>query len=1003
MRNEDIDLDVWEQEDLKNAKAQQDRLDNLRENGNIAYVFEYDPRRLDYAIEYFEDITSYLLEEKHLDFSMDGKRDLITIREYGRQPVVYEKSIESAPFGRLYAVDHPIQRLNRVFRTFIIGENYVDVDMCQAHLNIYLSLCKDIHSDIGLETKEMEYFINEYENKPQFKDFWRNILFNGDNLGFVQVQNEVQYNVERLIANYPELYEYVSKSKNTNKKGSFLSFILQEWENKLLMYSVNWLQKRGKIIHSLFYDGFYILNDYTIDEMLPLLQKDIYKDINFRIKFIVKEHINHIPFPNPGSFKKFIVPDYIIREDNYVDYKDMLFDNRVILINAFLGRGKSTALQEFIRNSVSRKKVYFNPSAEMIVNYEKNTGRPYPQDEYGYYLDKPHKTYERVIVLTSRITYAQSVREAFDKSPYGPFTFYKKSKSEKSSNRIETNVIVQVESLYRVSILDDGQLANTLVVIDESESVLCQMTSEDTHKDYHNSNIDCFHRLVSHAGKIIFMDAFLLKANKTLVFCNTMRFNYQVFNYIKKADKRYIQFMMTPTHLIATLLQKLQDGKKIFFFTASKDFLKKVLGIVRTRMPNLIVAAYDSDFKGIYKGQEEPIKSSLANVNKDWANVNMVITTPVISIGISYDDLDNAPQFDCGFVYVSQRAKNKIRDIFQALYRVRKFKDNKIYACLTANDKTKLEANQNTSTEFFIRKALRKKILHLKEYYMSRFYMRMYQPMEMDWLYELKIQNDLEDKQSIYQMKGLFLDYCEISNYEVVNEESLDFLEEAFEEIKAELKFDHKGNYNTLNYTDIPTLDLGQFRALFNVDNRSPMERGAMCKFRLALRYDISNDTEATKQHIFNMYCSNPDIFDHIKRERVYNWNQTLMNIEDVYLPQDKAIAPKIIKKVLDALNLENTYTSGVKVNVENFMNIFDSKEKCMGLLDELKVEKPKSFSMTQRASVALVKSILKDYSVSKIESTQRKVGKKGKRTSVQEYTLQKRNVFRFFNIEKLK
>lgn len=132
------------------------------------------------------------------------------------------------------------------------------------------------------------------------------------------------------------------------------------------------------------------------------------------------------------------------------------------------------------------------------------------------------KAYDRILVLSARRSYSAFIKSELLTMEL-QFVNYMDVKGHLSGYN---KLILQVESLHRISWAYEPY---DLVVMDESESLLFQMNSTGTHRDYHKENYDMLERVVRDAKKVIAMDAFV--TDRTLFFLDTMRVSESVFVY----------------------------------------------------------------------------------------------------------------------------------------------------------------------------------------------------------------------------------------------------------------------------------------------------------------------------------------------------------------------------------------------------------------------------------------------------------------------------------------
>ena len=210
----------------------------------------------------------------------------------GINEVVYNYG-KGKKYGRLYNFNS-LQNISRDIRSFLTQNNYNDFDIvnCQPSILKYVvskyypnksfpSLDKYILKRKELLTKKIDkHFVIMVMNNQNYKN-------NNNNEFFSSLFNEFEI-IRNLVWDSPPL-EHVKKptKKEDNYKGSFLSNIIQEFENMHLMESIKKLNTSK--IGALIYDGFY----YDINEPIqPTLQK--LNNNKYGLKWIVKPNKSSI-------------------------------------------------------------------------------------------------------------------------------------------------------------------------------------------------------------------------------------------------------------------------------------------------------------------------------------------------------------------------------------------------------------------------------------------------------------------------------------------------------------------------------------------------------------------------------------------------------------------------------------------------------------------------------------------------------------------------------------
>ncbi len=108
--------------------------------------------------------------------------------------------------------------------------------------------------------------------------------------------------------------------------------------------------------------------------------------------------------------------------------------------------------------------------------------------------------YDRIIVLAPRKTFAKSVLNRLNIETKKEFVLYSNLKG-KDYYISSPHVVIQVESLHRLKTIDPSE--KTMILCDEIESILFQMTVTKTHGINHTSNLDMLEDILTKANKIM--------------------------------------------------------------------------------------------------------------------------------------------------------------------------------------------------------------------------------------------------------------------------------------------------------------------------------------------------------------------------------------------------------------------------------------------------------------------------------------------------------------------
>ena len=227
----------------------------------------------------------------------------------------------------------------------------------------------------------------------------------------------------------------------------------------------------------------------------------------------------------------------------------------------------------------------------------------------------------------------------------------------------EDRIICSVESIHYCRDKYD------LVIIDESESIADNLMGEMFIK---NKPIKCackIYDIIKNSNKVMIMDAYLTTRSyhmvKDIYGDDIINKKSHYLNNTFKYDKReYIE--CDKSGFVECIMRKLKDKKRCVVVCGSK----KLSDYIKDMANSYNIKSYDN---------RNPLPLT-CDVNEEWANCQLLIYTPTITAGISYDNM--AKPFDTLFIYAVNKGSCHFRDTIQAHKRVRHFNETILYVCL---------------------------------------------------------------------------------------------------------------------------------------------------------------------------------------------------------------------------------------------------------------------------------------------------------------------------------
>jgi len=331
---------------------------------------------------------------------------------------------------------------------------------------------------------------------------------------------------------------------------------------------------------------------------------------------------------------------------------------------------------DFLASDIQRHNFY-RPSTYFIKS-PMGTGKTYNFTRYfnEMYAEFENSGYSscadfRVLYLSSRRAFAEAVEQEF--KDLG-FVNYMKAGNIWEHKR----VIISVESLRRLS---PSQISdNTILIIDESESIFNIVSSETLTKNDLLTNLNTLYTLIQKSPKVFIMDAFL--SNRSVEPIVSIRNMDNVYYYQNdyKYDTRYyyeVDKIGFQTDIIGNIVN---NNKKCVAVVGSRNFGKEILQNLNTNILDKQRHIPDTpSIRTKFYNCENPLNLSTV-VNNEWAGLDLLMYSPTITCGISYDN--PAAKFDNLYIYAVNKGSCHFRDVIQAHKRVRQFNNNHIGVCL---------------------------------------------------------------------------------------------------------------------------------------------------------------------------------------------------------------------------------------------------------------------------------------------------------------------------------
>jgi len=348
---------------------------------------------------------------------------------------------------------------------------------------------------------------------------------------------------------------------------------------------------------------------------------------------------------NPSTDK--FINTFNLEKDNKVKMikriKDKYYNvnKKVIIFNIGMGGGKTTTCLDYLKKS-NDSFVWLAPRQTLVLNTS-------------------HRMKEEF-----NIKHVSHLDVGRDKS--------KLCKAEK--------LLICNQSLHY---LDDSQKFKT-VVIDEIETVLLSWVDEETHKKNMKTNFKRFCYLLQNAKKIILLDAFTTL--KTINFLKSLGISKKdiiIYSSKHKPVEKIIKLNTDFMDLLKKIVDDVFNKRKCYIFYPYKNATEKTHYGIREfdqKIKSMVKQRYmeqcktDTEKLKLLQGPdvcnsllyfaESKEKNNLGNINQLWADVDYIITTSSITVGVNYEGRD----YDKVYLIVSGSTNNP-RDVIQSSMRIR--------------------------------------------------------------------------------------------------------------------------------------------------------------------------------------------------------------------------------------------------------------------------------------------------------------------------------------------
>lgn len=391
------------------------------------------------------------------------------------------------------------------------------------------------------------------------------------------------------------------------------------------------------------------------------------------------------------------------------------------------------------------------------IQSEKGTGKT--SNLIKALFDEYKHTPKSILIISSRRTFG--IKLSSDLKKYG-FKLYSEIEEQYIYNE---RVIVQIDSLLRLQ-----KDRYDMIVIDECESLARYISSSHFTKNPKASTIvSNLEFRISDANNVIIMDADLsdrcinyytniidpddeLSKNDIKILIN----NYTPYqNYTLK----YTSY----NSWLNEINKKVSNDKKLVIPMASNNKAKDLYNKLKNDYPNKSILLIHKETS------DEDKLNKLLSVNDTWINYDVVIYTPTVCMGVSFDVV----HFDYIFAYGCHQSLGA-QEFCQMMHRVRNPKNNDIYISFDyykyydpiEDMVTYEQVEEMLCNDYYLLHHNMDNNLITKKYKREGRERILYYPYKEEPIYDLYVRNSMEFLNDKFNLTASFFGYIKYKNYQ---------------------------------------------------------------------------------------------------------------------------------------------------------------------------------------------------------------------------------------------
>jgi hypothetical protein len=545
-----------------------------------------------------------------------------------------------------------------------------------------------------------------------------------------------------------------------------------------------------------------------------------------------------------------------------------------------------------------------------------------------------HYNPKKILFVSYRKTLTYDIRSKFDNLNF---------KSYLSEDLNSDRLIIQIESLNKLRnldytfISDDEDIIKNydLIIIDEVESILNQFSSS-TLRDVKKETFQLFDDLLFAADKIITLDGDM--DMRTYDFINSYGKMINIVNHTITHNKT-INIMKNRDDYLNMIYDDLNNNKKIAIASMSSNEIEVINDLLKTKYPSKNILIYT----GLTADED---KQELKNMDIIFKEANVILYSPTITAGVSYDVISYDDYFDNIYGIICSGSCSS-RDFKQQINRIRKIKND------TINVLNISPMKNNNNNSFFNFQDVKSELLIQNDITLTR---------QTNILYENNIKKVISkkiiDKYDINYIYNIMEKKNNNVFYFMHNMELLF--------VKSGYKFNYIDDKKTSNKkTNNFTLDM-----VVNTENITKNNANNLLEYQRAGKTNKEENLLLKKYFIMDKYGFDEIDYDIIKplykNENIYNNLLMILNENNIKINNDNYTLLKLIKidkikefmKIIGFDNIMDTIE--YSVFNDNLLNFYNSNEwpTFESLFNNTKIK------ITEKKLLTFIKRILKNYAI---------------------------------------